>query len=74
MNNPEFQPGQTVEFTYALRSVRGVVKENRGPIGVNGRVLYLVEFQPERHSSHIARIELPAVELKASSNHSSPTT
>lgn len=63
MNTKSFQTGQWVTFRYGTRLVRGVIKENRGPIGMKGRVLYLVEFRPEDQSSYMSHIELPADQL-----------
>ena len=64
MSKKTFQPGQLVTFRFGSRSARGVIKENRGPIGVKGRVLYLVEFHPEAQSSSVSHIELPSDQLK----------
>ena len=44
MSKQTFRSGQLVTFNYGSRSVQGVVKEDRGPIGMKGRVLNLVEF------------------------------
>jgi hypothetical protein len=44
------------------------VKEDRGPIGMKGRVLYLVEFRPEPQSTYVSQIELPADHLKEVEN------
>jgi hypothetical protein len=63
MSKKTFQPGQLVTFKFGPRSVQGVVKENRGPIGMKGRVLYLVEFRPEAQSPYVSHIELPADQL-----------
>jgi hypothetical protein len=46
------------------RSVQGEVKEDRGPIGVKGRHLYLVEFRSEPQSVSLSLIELPADQLQ----------
>jgi len=64
MSKQKFHSGQIVTFQYGSRSVLGVVKEDRGPIGMKGRVLYLIEFRPESQSSDISHIELPADRLK----------
>jgi hypothetical protein len=47
MSKKTFRTGQLVTFKYGARAVQGVIKEDRGPIGMKGRVLYLVEFRPE---------------------------
>src|SRR5204862_429718 len=64
MSKQTFQPGQWVSFNVGSRSVQGVVKEDRGPIGRKGRVLYLVEFRREAESPSVSHIELPAEQLK----------
>jgi hypothetical protein len=64
MNKQTFQVGQLVAFKYGTRDVQGIVKEDRGPIGMKGRVLYLVEFRHETESPYVSRIELPADRLK----------
>ena len=48
----------------AFTDLQGVVKEDRGPIGMKGRVLYLVEFRPGADSPDVSRIELPAERLR----------
>ena len=64
MSKKSFRTGQLVTFKYGNRSVQGVVKEDRGPIGMKGRVLYLVEFRSEVESPYVSHIELPADQLK----------
>jgi hypothetical protein len=64
MSEPRFRKGDQVRFRLGLRSVQGVVKEDRGPIGVKGRHLYLVEFGSEVESDSPSLVELPAVELQ----------
>jgi hypothetical protein len=64
MGKKTFRTGQLVTFKYGTRSVQGVVKEDRGPIGMKGRVLYLVEFRPEAQSPYVSHIEPPADQLK----------
>ncbi len=68
MSKQRFQVGQLVTFTYGTRDVQGVVKEDRGPIGMKGRVLYLIEFRPETQSAYVSHIELPADRLKKVEN------
>ena len=63
MPETRFGKGDHVRFRLGTRSVQGVVKEDRGPIGVKGRRLYLVEFRPEPHS--VSLVELPADQLQA---------
>jgi hypothetical protein len=64
MSKKTFRKGQLVTFNYGTRPIEGVVKEDRGPIGMKGRVLYLVEFRPEPQSPYVSHIELPADRLK----------
>ncbi len=63
MSKQTFRNGQSVTFKYGSRLVQGVVKEVRGPIGVKGRVLYLIEFRQEAQSPDLSHIELPADRL-----------
>ena len=58
MPTKSFRKGDLVQFQYGASSVRGRVKEDRGPIGIKGRHLYLVvfSFEPEYPS----QVELPA--------------
>ena len=65
MSNSRIRKGDLVRFQLGTRSVQGEVKEDRGPIGVRGRHLYLVEFRPETQSPTLSQIELPADELQA---------
>lgn len=64
MPERQFRKGDLVRFTLGTRSVQGEVKEDRGPIGVKGRHLYLVAFRPEHESPSLAQIELPAEQLQ----------
>lgn len=65
MSNKSFRVGQYVTFRYGGRSVQGMGKEDRGPIGMKGRVLCLIEFHPETGSLDVSHIELPAEKLEA---------
>ena len=65
MPEARFRKGDLVRFRLGIRSVQGEVKEDRGPIGVKGRHLYLVEFRPEPQSVALSQIELPADQLQA---------
>lgn len=64
MSKQTFQVGQLVTFKHGTRDVQGVIKEDRGPIGMKGRVLYLIEFRRETESPYMSHIELPAERLK----------
>lgn len=63
MSESKIKKGDRVRFTVGIRSVQGIVKEDRGPIGIRGRHLYLVEFHAQPESPSL--IELPADELVA---------
>ena len=67
MPEPRFQEGDLVSFQFGTRSVQGEIKEDRGPIGIQGRRLYLVEFRFSAHSPSLSEIELPAEELQLAS-------
>ena len=60
----KFKKGDLVQFRLGIRTVQGVVKEDRGPLGLKGRHLYLVEFGPLRHADSPSWIELPAADLQ----------
>ncbi len=62
MPETRFRKNDRVSFRLGLRRMEGIVKEDRGPIGVKGRHLYLVEFRREPQT--VSRIELPAVEME----------
>ena len=65
MPEARLRKGDLVRFRLGTRSVQGEVKEDRGPIGVRGRRLYLVEFHPEPQSIDLSLIELPADQLQS---------
>ncbi|MGH7173722.1 MAG: hypothetical protein ACRELG_25855 [Gemmataceae bacterium] len=60
----KFRKGDRVRFRFSIYFVEGVVKEDRGPIGIKGRHLYLVEFRLGPHVESLSHIELPAEELQ----------
>jgi hypothetical protein len=62
MPEARFHNGDRVRFRLGIRSVQGVVKEDRGAIGIKGRRLYRVEFREELQSP--SQIELPADQLQ----------
>jgi hypothetical protein len=64
MPERRFRKGDLVRFRMGVRFVQGEVKEDRGPIGVKGRRLYLVEFPTEPQSTSPYQVELPADELQ----------
>lgn len=65
MRETRFRKGDIVRFRFGIRSMQGEVKEDRGPIGIKGRHLYLVEFRPEAQSSSPTFVELPAEEMQS---------
>jgi hypothetical protein len=65
MSERRFLKGDRVQFRVANSLVQGVVKEDRGPIGIKGRHLYLVEFERDTPPNPVWQVELPAVELQA---------
>lgn len=58
MNTTTIHVGDLVRFHYGKRKVTGVVREDRGPIGIRGRNLYLIDFSAGPENS--SQIELPA--------------
>ena len=64
MPETRFRKGDLVTFELGMQTVRGQVKEDRGPIGVRGRHLYLVEFRMGSDSDGPSEVELPAEELR----------
>jgi hypothetical protein len=64
MSEQRFKRGDVVRFQAGTRTIQGVVKEDRGPLGIKGRHLYLVEFGPALHVEEPSHIELPAAELE----------
>jgi len=65
MAEQRFHKGDLVRFRLTTRSVQGVIREDRGPIGIRGRHLYLVEFSAEPQAESVSEIELPADELES---------
>lgn len=65
MPETRFHKGDLVKFQFGIYPMQGVVKEDRGPIGIGGRRLYLVEFRIERLSPELSQAELPAEQLQA---------
>ena len=72
MADRQFRKGDVVRFKLGIRPVQGEVKEDRGPIGVKGRHLYLVEYRPEARSPSLSQIELPADQLQSTHGVASP--
>lgn len=64
MPEKKFRKGDRVRFQFGIYSVEGIVKEDRGPLGINGRHLYRVEFPFGLHAESPSHIELPAEQLQ----------
>jgi hypothetical protein len=62
MPESRYRKGDLVKFCLGTRLVQGVVKEDRGPIGIKARHLYLVEFPSDAQS--VSLVELPAEDLQ----------
>lgn len=60
----KFRRGDRVKFRFNTSPAEGLVKEDRGPIGIGGRRLYLVEFLLGPHAESPSHIELPAERLE----------
>ena len=67
MAEVQFQRGQEVTFRVGTREVHGVIKEDRGPIGIQGRRLYLIEYPTDYAPGTRSLIELPGEQLAARS-------
>jgi hypothetical protein len=63
--------GDKVRFQLAGRTVRGKVREDRGPIGVGGRRLYLITYEMGKGNTY--SIELPRDEIDAVVPQRKPT-
>ena len=61
-SNKRFRNGDSVRFRLGTRQVEGRVKEDRGPIGIHGRRLYLVVFDVGGEAA--SQIELPPDQLE----------
>ncbi len=64
MAETRYRKGDHVKFRLGTRYLQGEVKEDRGPIGVKGRRLYVVEFLFGPHEEALSEIELPAEDLQ----------
>jgi hypothetical protein len=63
MPEKRFHRGDRVRFHFVNRKLEGRVKEDRGPIGVQGRRLYRIEFRTDREQP--SEVELPAEQLES---------
>lgn len=64
MAETRYRKGDVVRFLMVNRYIQGVVKEDRGNIGVKGRRLYAVEFRYEPQAESLSLVELPAEDLE----------
>lgn len=64
MSERRYRKGDQVRFRVGLRTVQGEIKEDRGPIGMNGRRLYLIEFRFGPNGESVSETELPAVDFE----------
>ena len=56
-----FRVGDPVTFHFVNRTIRGVVSEDMGPIGVDGRSIYQVEVSDP--TEEMKTFDLPEVRL-----------
>jgi hypothetical protein len=54
--------GDEVRFRLGGRTVTGNVREDRGPIGVGGRRLYLIDYETDKGNWYMT--ELPPDEIE----------
>lgn len=62
----KFHVGDWVTFLFGVERVRGVILEDRGPIGARGRQMFFVEV-PLKHDEPL-RFEMPADDLEPAPN------
>ncbi len=62
MSSQAIHVGDTVRFRMGARFLTGQVREDRGPIGIGGRRLYLVSYELGKGNWY--GIELPAEEIE----------
>ncbi len=62
MDHPSIRVGDRVRFALGAGSATGIVREDRGPIGVGGRWLFRVQYPVDAESP--AFVELPAKDLE----------
>lgn len=64
MSERKYRRGDRVQFWFVNRTVQGTVREDRGPLGIGGRRLYLIEFRPSSVDDDLFQIELPAADFE----------
>jgi hypothetical protein len=57
-----FRAGDRVRFHFGAGKVTGLVKEDRGPIGLGGRHLFLIQFPFD--DEYPSFVELPGEDLE----------
>jgi hypothetical protein len=62
MSSRAFHVGDNVRVRIGARSIAGQIREDRGPIGIGGRRLYLVVYELGKGNWY--GIELPADEIE----------
>jgi hypothetical protein len=62
MDHPSVHVGDRVRFALGAGTATGIVREDRGPIGVGGRRLFRIQFPVDAESP--AFVELPAKDPK----------
>ena len=65
---PNYKVGDRVTFPYGDGAVSGTIVEDRGCLGVGGRRLYGINFEP--NPGDIRYVELPEVEMAPASQAS----
>jgi hypothetical protein len=64
MKEQQVRIGSRVRFRMGVSDFEGQVREDRGPLGIKGRHLYLVAFDMGISDDGPAQVELPAVALE----------
>lgn len=62
MSSRTIRVGDEVRFQLAGRTVSGTVREDRGPIGIGGRRLYLIVYEMDKGTRYM--VELPRAEIE----------
>jgi hypothetical protein len=70
MTSGSLRVGDEVRFRLAGRTVVGKIQEDRGPIGVGGRRLYLITYEMGKGNPY--SIELPRDEIEGVEPRSEP--
>jgi hypothetical protein len=62
MNERRVAVGDDVRFHVGVHAITGKVREDRGPIGVGGRRLYLIAYETDKGNWY--QVELPQAEFE----------